>query len=126
MTGDIAFGNKNASGVKSFTLNGEIDDGTKTTTATIDFTTGQYHKVLLTNGSNIVFTFTAPNGPCVCHLKITQASVGGQTMTLPSGKWPGNYAAGDKLLSTANNAIDILVAKWDGAAWWYTLSKAWA
>ncbi len=127
MSGDIALGNHNASGGKSFTLNGEIDDGTKTTTATIDFTTGQYHKVLLTASTNITFTFTAPNGPCVCHLKITQASSGAaQVMTLPSGKWPGNYAAGDKLLSVANNAIDILVAKWDGAAWFFTLSKAWA
>lgn len=127
MTGDIAFGNKNASGVKSVTFNGEIDDGTKTTTATIDFTTGQYHKCLLTASTGCTFTFTAPNGPAVVHLKIVQPSSGtGAAMTLPSGKWPGSYAAGDKLLSTANNAIDLLTAKWDGAAWFYTLSKAWA
>lgn len=127
MTGDIAFGNKNASGLKSATFNGVVDDGTVGATATIDFTTGQYHKCLLTASTNITFTFTAPNGPCVVHLKITQASSGSaQVMTLPSGKWPGSYAAGDKLLSTANNAVDILVAKWDGSTWYYTLSKAWA
>jgi hypothetical protein len=127
MTGDIAFGNKNASGLKSATFNSVIDDGTKTTTATIDFTTGQYHKCLLTASTGCTFTFTAPNGPCVVHLRIVQPSSGtGAVMTLPSGKWPGNYAAADKLLSTANNAIDMLVAKWDGSTWYYTLSKGWA
>jgi hypothetical protein len=108
---------------KTVSFNSEIDDGNSGTSKTIDFTTGQYHKISMTG--NCTFTFTAPPGPCVVHLKMTQSS-GSHTMTLPSGKWDASYAAGDKLLSTAASAEDLLVAKWDGAAWKYDLKKAYA
>lgn len=122
--GSLSLVNSDLSKARTVTFNGEIDDGNSSTTKTIDFTTGQYHKVTMTG--NCTFTFTAPIGPAVVHLKMTQDGTGSRTMTLPAGKWPGSYAAGDKLLSTAIGAIDVLTAKWDGAAWFYTLSKAWA
>jgi hypothetical protein len=113
-------GNAKASTV---TFVAEIDDGNVTGAATTNFIAGQYHKATMTGACT--FTFTPPAGPAVVHLKLTQDGTGSRVMTLPAGKWPGNYAAGDKLLSTAANAIDLLTAKWDGAAWWYTLTKAW-
>ena len=109
---------------KSVVFVAEIDDGNVTGAALIIFTVGQYHKATMTGACT--FSFTPPSGPAVVHLKLTQDATGSRVMTLPAGKWPGNYAAADKLLSTAANAIDLLTAKWDGAAWWYTLTKAWA
>jgi len=109
---------------KTITFVAEIDDGTSGTAKTIDFTAGQYHKVSMTGACT--FTFTPPVGPAVVQLKLTQDGTGSRVMTLPAGKWPGTYAAADKLLSTAINAIDLLTAKWDGTAWFYTLSKGWA
>jgi hypothetical protein len=109
---------------KSLVFVAEIDDGNVTGSALIIFTAGQYHKATMTGACT--FSFTPPTGPAVVQLKLTQDATGSRVMTLPAGKWPGNYAAADKLLSTAANAIDLLTAKWDGAAWWYTLTKAWA
>jgi len=108
----------------SFSFQTELDDGNSGTTKTIAFNVSNYHKVLMTG--NCTFTFTAPSGPTVCHLKLTQDGTGSRTMTLPAGKWPARYQAADKLLSTAINKIDLLVAKWDGAAWYYSLEKDWA
>jgi hypothetical protein len=47
-------------------------------------------------------------------------------MQLPAGTWPGSYLFSEKILSVAPSAIDLLTLRWDGAAWKYTLAKAWA
>lgn len=124
--GTVALTNNLITTIKTASFNGVVDDGTKTTTATIDFGTGQYHKCLLTASTNITFTFTAPAGPCVVQLQITQAATGtAQVATFPATvKWPGNYAAADKLLSTTANARDLLILRWDGTDYVANLIKA--
>jgi hypothetical protein len=108
---------------KSLVFVAEIDDGNVTGAASINFTTGQYHKATMTGACT--FSFTPPSGPTVVQLKLTQDATGSRVMTLPAGKWPGTYVAADKLLSTPAGSVDLLTAKWDGAVWWYTLAKAW-
>jgi hypothetical protein len=97
------------------------DDGSSSTSKTIDFSAAQYHKLSMTG--NCTFTFTAPAGPCVVQLELTQ-STGSHTMTLPASvKWPGNYTASDKLLSTAASARDLLILRWNGTDYVANLIK---
>ena len=123
MTGAIAMGNNNVAGVKTVTFNGAIDNSNFGATKTIDWTAGLYQKGVMS--ANCVFTFTPPAGPAMCHLEITQGA-GAYTMTLPTGKWDESYTAADKLLSTTNGKIDLLVARWNGTFWMYQLAKGWA
>ena len=124
LNGNARLNNFDLFNARTVSFTGEVDDGTSGTAKTIAFTAGQYHRISMTG--NCVFTFTPPTGPAVVQLKLTQDGTGSRVMTLPAGKWPGTYVAADKLLSTAAGSIDLLTAKWDGAAWFYTLTKGWA
>jgi hypothetical protein len=105
----------------------EADDTTSGTTKTITFQGAtRFHKVSMTGNCTFTFTFVGGNKTGVYHLKLTQDATGSRVMTLPAGKWPARYAAADKLLSTAANAIDLLIIKNDGTTLWYQLDKAWA
>jgi hypothetical protein len=105
----------------------EFDDGTSGTTKTITFNgASEFHKVSMTGNCTFTLTFPFASKTGVYHLKLTQDATGSRVMTLPAGKWPARYAAADKLLSTAANAIDLLVVKNDGTTLWYQLDKAWA
>jgi trimeric autotransporter adhesin len=55
---------------------------------------------------------------------ITQDATGSRTMTWPATfKWPGGTAG---VLSTAANAVDLLVATYRGTSWYATLAKGFA
>lgn len=99
-----------------------VNQSTSTTTHTINFSAAQYYK--LTMGHNIAtLTLTAPNGPCVVQLELVQ-SAGSNTMNWPASlKWPANYTATDKLLSTAAAARDLLVLRWNGTDYVANLMK---
>lgn len=129
-TGDIATGRPLTLGDKmsaqyTIDFNAVVDDGTSGTSKTINFTSGQYHKLSMTG--NCTFTFTAPPGPCVVQLELTQDGTGSRTMTLPAGtngvKWPAAYAAGDKLLTTTASARDLLILRWNGTDYLANLIK---
>lgn len=125
MAGDITMDNNDIFGVKQLTNYQIVDDGTlSASTKTIDFTTGLLHKAEMANAA-ITFTFTPPSAPAVCQLQLAQDGTGARTMILPSGTWPGTYSPADRLLSVGPSLVDLLVARWDGAAWYYTLAKNW-
>ena len=97
------------------------NDGNSGTAKTINFGAGQYHTLSMTG--NCTFTFTAPAGPCVVQLELTQSS-GSHTMALPASvKWPAVYTASDKLLSTAAGARDLLILRWNGTDYVANLIK---
>ena len=121
MGGTLSMANNNVNGAKQINFNGVVDDGASGAAKTIDFTGGNYHKVSMTG--NCTFAFTAPSGPCVVHIEMTQSG-GGNTMTLPAAvKWPAAYAAADKLLTATAGALDLLVMKWTGSIYIANLIK---
>jgi hypothetical protein len=115
--------NNTVTGVKAFAFNGVFDAGTSGVAKVIDFAAnGNYQKLQMTG--NCVFTLTAPSGPVVLHLEMTQDGTGNRTMALPASvKWPAAYAAADKLLSTAAGARDLLILKWNGTDYVANLVK---
>lgn len=99
----------------------EVDDVDSGTTKTIDFSIAAYHKLRMTG--NCTFTFTAPAGPAVVQIQLTQ-STGAHTMTLPASvKWTSATVAGDKLLSTGAGQRDLLVLRWNGTDYLAQLFK---
>lgn len=119
----VGCANNSINAAKSINFNAVVDDSTSGTSKTIDFTTGQYHKLSMTG--NCTITLTAPAGPCVVQLQLTQDGTGGRTYTTsPVLKWPGSYSASDKLLSTAINTRDLLILRWDGTDYVANLIKA--
>ncbi len=115
--------NSALSEVKTITFNSVIDEGNTGAALAIDFGTSQYKKCTMT--ANCTFTFTAPPGPCVVQIEIYQNGTGGWVMTLPASvKWDSGYAAGDKLLSTAAGARDLLVLRYNGTDYVANLLKA--
>jgi hypothetical protein len=124
MSGPLAMGGQSIGGVEQFSFNAVFDAGTSGTAKTIDFAVnGNYQKLSMTGAC--VLTFSAPSGPCVVHLEMTQDGTGSRVMTLPATvKWPGSYAAADKLLSTAVSARDLLILKYNGTDYVANLIKA--
>jgi len=125
MSGNINMGNQALLAAKTVTFNGEVDDGSIAGgTYALNFATGIYHKAVL--ASNFTLTLSPPTGPAICHVKLFQDATGSRIMTLVGGIWPADYLTSDRTLSTNSGALDILVAKWDGSNWEYTLSKNWS
>jgi hypothetical protein len=115
MTGNIAFGNHSATGVKVITFNGEVNDGNSGAALTVDFTTGQYHLVTLT-GATPVITLTPPGNDCVTQLRLAQDATGSRVPTFsPALKWDTRTSAADKLLTTTASAVDLLIIRWVGS-----------
>jgi hypothetical protein len=85
----------------------------------------QYQRLTMTASCTI--TLTPPPYPCVCHLEIEQNGTGGWVATFATStgtiKWDSRATASDKLLSTAASAIDLLIARWNGSYWFFTLQK---
>ena len=88
---------------------------------TIDFTGYQYYEYVI--NANCTFTFTAPARAGVYHLQLTQDGTGSRVGTFPTLKWDASYAAGDKLLSTAAGARDLMVLRWNGTDYIADLKK---
>jgi hypothetical protein len=104
---DVDLNNNDLLGVKNAVFEGEV-----TTTSAIDWSSGSRQKITLTG--NTTFTFsTAPVGaPCNLILKVTQAAVGGYTVSFPSSaKWG---ASGIPVQSTTANKIDLYLFYYDG------------
>lgn len=114
MSGAIAMGNNDVTGLNNVSFNGIYDNGNSGASKTIDWSAnGQYQKLTLT--ANCTLTFTAPPGPCVLHLDAYQDIVGTYQMTLPGTViWPSTYAANDKLCDTTALARNLLLLRYDG------------
>jgi hypothetical protein len=91
-------------------FNSEIDNGNSGTAKTINWNAGNKQKITLTG--NATLTFTSPIGPCNLVFKVVQDATGSRTLTYPATvKWVGGSAP---TLTTAANAVDILVFYYDG------------
>lgn len=100
------------------------DNGSPGATPTIDPTKGSRQKITL-NINVTTFTINAPPNslPMSLHIDIYQDGTGNRTWPAggPAGsKWKANV---DKVLSTAINARDRLIADYDGSAWICDLMK---
>jgi hypothetical protein len=100
-----------------------ISQSTSTTTHTIDFSASNYYK--LTMGHNIAtLNLSSPGLPCVVQIEFVQDGAGNRTVAWPASlKWPSSYGAGDKALSTAISARDLLVLRWNGTDYIANLLK---
>jgi hypothetical protein len=99
---------------ESIYFDAENDDGTCTTTDTIDWSIGNHHKSTL--GGTCTYTFTAPAGPTTITLKIVQDGTGSRTAVFPAAvKWSGGTAP---TLSTAAASVDIVSFYYDGSVFY--------
>ena len=125
-TGDITAANLIATTMmlaKLVAFNAVFDNGsTPGATPTFNLNNGARQKVTL--NASFTPTITAPPGPGVYHIDFFQDATGGRIATWPASfKWPGNYAAIDKALSTAASARDRLVIDYDGTNYVANLMK---
>lgn len=121
-SGTVEHNNNLVTEVKTLSFNGIVDDGDSGTSKTINFGAGQYHKISMTG--NCEMTFTAPAGPCMVHIEITQSSGSHTYTTVPALKWPGVVPTADKALSTAAGARDLLILRYNGTDYVANLIKA--
>ncbi len=117
MSGAIAMGNNDITGLNNVAFNGIYDNGNSGASKTINFSTnGQYQKLTLTD--NCTLTLTAPPGPCVLHLDLYQDVIGNYQVTLPASvEWPSTYDAADKLCNTTGFARNLLLLRYDGTGY---------
>lgn len=90
---------------------------------TLDCRNSNVFTVTLTNNVTVAPSLTNPQNGQTINWFITQDSAGSRTMTWPASfKWPSGAT---KLLSTAPNSVDLLVATYIGATghWYATLAK---
>lgn len=109
--GDLDALNHDIRNAKVVTFQAEIDNPSSTTSAQIDWTSGQKQRLLLDNNPTI--TFVAPPGPCNLTLKVVQDATGNRTVTWPANvRWPNGQAAN---LTNAGDAIDLVSFYYDGS-----------
>jgi hypothetical protein len=108
MTGDIAMGDNDISGIRTATFNGVV---TVSGTA-VDWTAGL--KQAKTLSGSVTLTFTAPAGPTSgLVLKVKQGSSSTYTVTWPATvKWPGGTAPTQTQIV---NRVDVYGFYYDGA-----------
>jgi hypothetical protein len=110
-------------GVSTNRLSLPNSSGTVTVTTSLTPTLDVHQTYLLTDN----FTLNYPSGSTaqgrVVMIKLKQDNVGGRTMTVTSGNYGATgvfkFANGDKTLSTAPGAVDILYMVLDHESNWY-------
>lgn len=115
MTGNVAHGNNNVTGVKVLSFNGEYDCGNSGTGLTIDFANGSNQKVTLNN--NTTLTITTPAAAGHYQLKVIQDATGSRAVTwagsaYSASRWGGSAAAPS--LNTSANGVTIINFFFDG------------
>lgn len=119
---DLNISNYNLLNVKAVTSNGVIFVTASSSTTALDWTQGSKQALLL--NASTTLSYTAPTGVTDLTLWITQGSSGGPyTITWPTMKWVNGIIP---LLSTAANATDIVVIKWNGTYYWAQLAPSFA
>jgi len=105
--------------VKNINYNeGQIYDlGTTSGTITPNVTNGNVQKITL-NGNLTFSAFASPEQGQSLTLIVTQDGTGGRTLTSTM-----KFAGGEKTLSTAANAVDIVSVYHDGTNYWASLAK---
>ena len=88
-----------------------IDNGSPGATLTVDWNSGNFQKVTLTQ--NLTLTFTAPSGPTILIMEYVQDSTGTWTITEPASttKHPSGMPTGP---STGANEVSLIRYYFDG------------
>ena len=95
-------------------FNSVQDDGNSGTVKTIDWTTGNKHKVILTG--NCTFTFTAPAGPTNLTLRLDNDTITTRTATWASNiDWAGGI---EPIFNTGSSDQHIVSFYWDGTTYY--------
>lgn len=122
MTGDIAMGTNDLTGLLTLRFAAEYDNGNSGAAKTITWTNGQQQKVTL--NSNTTLTVSAPPAPGHYQLRLIQDATGGRTVTwsgLTSTRWGGSVAAPS--LNTAANGESVVNIWYDGTNLTQTLFR---
>lgn len=122
MTGAIAMGNQNVTGIKNLALHAEFDNGNSGASKTIDFAGGRAQKVVL-NSATVALTIS---NLVVGHqqLRIIQDATGGRAVTftgLSSSRWLGSVA--QPSLNSSANGESVVTIFYDGANATQALSR---
>jgi hypothetical protein len=96
--------------LQTCTFVAEVDNGTPTTTLTIDWNSGQKQRVIL--GGNVTFSFTDPPGPCNLMLKMSQDATPPRDPVWPASVlWAGGA---EPTWSVGASDVDIIAFYFDG------------
>lgn len=108
MSGDIAMGDKDITGLCEATFTEEHANTSVSGAVTINWATnGPKQKLTLEASTATTVTFTAPTGPCNLILRVIQHATGSGTITWPATvKWPESTAP----TLTATGAAEDLIA----------------
>lgn len=102
MSGAVAHGNNNITGVKLLSFNGEYDCGNSGAGLTIDFANGANQKVTLNN--NTTLTITTPAAAGHYQLRLIQDGAGGRTVTWAGTAYSGSRWGGSASAVTLNTS----------------------
>lgn len=102
MSGAIACGNNNVTGVKLLSFNGEYDNGNSGASKTIDFANGANQKITLDN--NTTLTITTPAAAGHYQLRLIQDGTGGRTVTWAGTAYSGSRWGGSASAVTLNTS----------------------
>ncbi len=107
---DLAFGNRNATGLKLVGYNGAVAHGAMGATETIDLTAGAFHTGTL--DANCTITITTPGVVSGGTIRITQGA-SAYTITWPTALWPNGAAVQP---TTGNGDVNEYSWFYDGTA----------
>lgn len=111
--GNNAHGNNNIAGVKSFSYNGEVNNGDVSGSVMIDFTLGQKQRIRMT-GNVTGLDFTFPSGTASGFvLMIEQDDVGGRTVAFANGSTKQARGAALDVSGGADEVTGMFI-HWDG------------
>lgn len=101
--------------IRTATFKAEYDNGTFTTSGTIDWNNGQKQKVVL--GGDASISFTDPPGPCHLTLRWLQDATGGRTPSWPASgfEWTDKT---EPTWATGANEVNIVHVYFDGQDYW--------
>lgn len=113
MSGAIAMGNNNITGLKTANFNGVGTLSSTSGTINVDWTVCQHYRQTEPTGS-ITYTFTNPTGPSTHKIYIlSDGTSAAQTFVFPTCK-----VMGAAFTHVANKAA-VLVFDWDGTDWYF-------
>lgn len=92
----------------------EVAEGNSGAAKSIDWRTGHFHKLTLTDDA--VLSFVAPPGSCFVQLILIQDVSGSRTVTWPASVlWPADT---EPTLTTTGGDADLVSFFYDGTNYW--------
>lgn len=121
--GNLDATDKNITGAGSISFTQELDNGSKTTSFSIDFSTDQKQKVTLTTNTMTITLDTTNLGVGNYLLKIVN---GGLATITWAGETGSILWAGGEVPTFTSSGTDLLTAYWDGTNFYLAASLGFA